>query len=47
MRKTAEKIAQEYETGEQMARFRFNASGVLVQVGRAKAARQKHARLSG
>jgi Zn-dependent peptidase ImmA (M78 family) len=45
--KTAEKVAQEYETSEQMARFRLNASGVLVQVGRAKAARQKQARLSG
>jgi Zn-dependent peptidase ImmA (M78 family) len=44
--KTAEKIAKEYETSEQMARFRLNASGVLVQVGRAKAARQKQARLS-
>jgi Zn-dependent peptidase ImmA (M78 family) len=28
--KTAEKIAEEYETGEQMARFRLNTSGVLV-----------------
>ncbi len=45
--KTAEKIAKEYETSEQMARFRLNASGVLVQVGRAKAARQKQARRSG
>jgi Zn-dependent peptidase ImmA (M78 family) len=45
--KTAEKVAQEYETSEQMARFCLNASGVLVQVGRAKAARQKQARLSG
>ena len=44
--KTAEKIAKEYETSEQMARFRLNASGVLVQVGRAKAARQKQARRS-
>jgi hypothetical protein len=35
-----EKIAKEYETSEQMARFRLNASGVLVQVGRVKAARR-------
>ncbi|MFZ2056306.1 MAG: hypothetical protein WAV54_02710 [Acidimicrobiales bacterium] len=40
-------LAKEYETSEQMARFRLNASGVLVQVGMAKAARQKQARLSG
>ena len=46
-RKTAEKVAKEYATSEQMARFRLNASGVLVQVGKAKAARQKQARLSG
>ena len=45
--KTAEKIAKEYETSEQMARFRLNASGVLVQVGRAKAANQKQVRPSG
>ena len=42
-----EKIAKEDEKSEQMARFRLNASGVFVQVGRAKAARQKQARLSG
>ncbi len=37
--KSAAQIAQEYETSEPMARFRLNASGVLVQVGRARAAR--------
>ena len=31
---TAEKIAKEYETSGQMARFRLNVSGVFVQVGR-------------
>ena len=31
-------IAAEYETSEQMARFRLNASGVLVQLGRARKA---------
>lgn len=36
-------IAEKYETSEPMARFRLNASGVLVQVGRAKAARQRKA----
>ena len=30
-------IAVAYETSEQMARFRLNTSGVLVQVGRARA----------
>lgn len=29
-------IAEAYETSEPMARFRLNASGVLVQVGRAR-----------
>jgi Zn-dependent peptidase ImmA (M78 family) len=33
-------IAAQFETSESMARFRLNASGVLVQVGRARAARQ-------
>lgn len=37
--KTAAQIADEYCTSEPMARFRLNASGVLVQVGRARAAR--------
>jgi len=32
--KSAAQLAEEYETSEQMARFRLNASGVLVQVGR-------------
>jgi Zn-dependent peptidase ImmA (M78 family) len=31
-------IAAKYETSETMARFRLNASGVLVQLGRAQAA---------
>lgn len=31
-------IATQYETSEHMARFRLNASGVLVQLGRARAA---------
>jgi Zn-dependent peptidase ImmA (M78 family) len=31
-------IAATYETSESMARFRLNASGVLVQLGRAKVA---------
>jgi len=30
-------IAEQYGTSEEMARFRLNASGVLVQIGRAKA----------
>lgn len=32
----AVEIATKYETSEQMARFRLNASGVLVQLGRAR-----------
>jgi Zn-dependent peptidase ImmA (M78 family) len=39
--KTAEQIAMEQGTSEQMARFRLNASGVLVQMGRAKAAKAR------
>lgn len=35
--KTAAQIADEHQTSERMARFRLNASGVLVQVGRARA----------
>lgn len=35
--KTASQIADEHGTSEAMARFRLNASGVLVQVGRARA----------
>lgn len=31
-------IATQYQTSEDMARFRLNASGVLVQLGRARAA---------
>lgn len=37
--KTPAEIAEEHGTSEAMARFRLNASGVLVQVGRARAAR--------
>lgn len=37
--KVPAEIAEEHETSESMARFRLNASGVLVQVGRAQAAR--------
>ncbi len=39
----AAEIAQRYRTSEHMARFRLNASGVLVQVGRARAARTRRA----
>lgn len=38
---SAKKIAREHGTSEQMARFRLNASGVLVQIGRAKAAKNR------
>jgi hypothetical protein len=34
-------LAEEFGTSEQMARFRLNTSGVLVQVGRARAARAR------
>jgi Zn-dependent peptidase ImmA (M78 family) len=37
----AQSIADAYKTSEPMARFRLNASGVLVQVGRAKAAKAR------
>lgn len=36
---STQQIADKFETSEPMARFRLNASGVLVQVGRAKAKR--------
>ncbi|MHB8394703.1 MAG: ImmA/IrrE family metallo-endopeptidase [Candidatus Dormibacteria bacterium] len=36
-RKSPAQLAKECETSEHMARFRLNASGVLVQMGRAKA----------
>jgi hypothetical protein len=39
--KSPQQIAEEFQTSEPMARFRLNASGVLVQVGRAKAARNR------
>lgn len=42
---TPERIAETYKTSEPMARFRLNASGVLVQVGRAKAARARRGQL--
>lgn len=35
----AGEIAERYGTSEPMARFRLNASGVLVQIGRARASR--------
>jgi len=38
---SAKKIARKHCTSEQMARFRLNASGVLVQIGRAKAAKSR------
>jgi Zn-dependent peptidase ImmA (M78 family) len=37
--KTPAQIAEEHGTSEAMARFRLNASGVLVQVGRSRAAK--------
>jgi Zn-dependent peptidase ImmA (M78 family) len=33
----ARQIAEAFQTSEPMARFRLNASGVLVQLGRARA----------
>lgn len=38
---SAEQIASDHCTSEQMARFRLNASGVLVQVGRERAAKKR------
>lgn len=38
----AAEIAETYKTSEPMARFRLNTSGVLVQVGRARAAKARH-----
>lgn len=37
----APEIAEKYRTSEHMARFRLNASGVLVQVGRVRAAKAR------
>ena len=37
---TAAKVAERYETSEAMARFRLNASGVLIQVARQRQARR-------
>lgn len=45
--KSPKQIADEYETSEHMARFRLNASGVLVQVGRARAARLRQSPKTG
>lgn len=45
--KTAAQIADEHGTSEPMARFRLNASGVLVQVGRARAAKGRSWSASG
>lgn len=39
--KTPAQVADTYGTSEPMARFRLNASGVLVQVGRSRAARAR------
>jgi Zn-dependent peptidase ImmA (M78 family) len=39
----AEQVAARFQTSVPMARFRLNASGVLVQVGRAKAAKARRA----
>ncbi len=41
---TAAQVAARYHTSEAMARFRLNASGVLVQIGRAQAARHQRTR---
>ena len=40
---SASEIAERFEVSEPMARFRLNASGVLVQVGRDRAMRRKNA----
>ena len=40
---SSSEIAERYEVSEPMARFRLNASGVLVQVGRERALRRKNA----
>lgn len=37
--RTYQQLAEQYQTSEAMARFRLNASGVLIQVGRARARR--------
>lgn len=39
-------VAEKYLTSEQMARFRLNASGVLVQVGRSRAVKARQRRPS-
>ena len=41
---TATAIADKYGTSEPMARFRLNASGVLIQVGHARAASKRQNR---
>jgi|SRR5579884_1899437 len=40
---TAPEIADRHDTSHHMARFRLNASGVLVQIGRARAAKNRAA----
>lgn len=40
---SASEIAERFEVSEPMARFRLNASGVLVQVGRDRAMQRKNA----
>lgn len=40
----AQGVADTFKTSEPMARFRLNASGVLVQVGRARAAKARRAK---
>jgi IrrE N-terminal-like domain len=42
---SAQAISDKYKTSEPMARFRLNASGLLVQVGRAKSARARRSSL--
>ena len=42
---TPAQVAEKYKTSEPMARFRLNASGVLVQVGRSKASKARSSRL--
>lgn len=39
--KSAAQLAQQFGTSEHMARFRLNASGVLVQVGRERARQRR------
>ncbi len=41
--RSSSEIAERYEVSEPMARFRLNASGVIVQVGRERALRRENA----